>query len=539
MTFDQAVADWRAVLGSGSVCLEEGELADHNAATFSTSARLSAVILPSTTEEVSAVLRIATQYGIPVYPWSRGRNWGYGSRTPIRDGSVGIDLGRMNKIIEIDNEMGTATVEPGVSFWMLVNALRDHGDRWFVSVPGTSADASVLGNLLERGWGFGPTSDRFAHSAGMEIVLADGTIVQTGLQRWPDSRAATLHRWGSGPFMDGLFTQSNFGIVTRITVFLSPIPNVHSTFMFRLDDEERLPDLIDALRWLRVHGIVRTNLTVGNVYRQVMIRERVPRQSLADPAEIPRDELEAIKHRHGLGNFNGLGALYCASNEQLEAEERIVHRALGPHVDAIVFLDPRTQRGHLAMRDSILEATGYDINALLDHYYEHTRMLGDVQSRGLHGAFWRKPEGEYDFTDLDGHAVGFIWVDPVVPFRGSDVLEAVRLASSTQREYGFEPNFAFNAVTERSMMMTCAMVYDGDADDLDRAAHACSRALAEAFTSKGFPLGRLTTRTMDYAATGDPGALDLHRRLADALNPDRILAPGRYDPTFHADFQLE
>lgn len=531
MSDEQAIDDWRHALGPDAVRIAEHDLAPHNTATYSTPARLTAVLLPDSTEQVSAALRIASAHGIAVYPWSRGRNWGYGSRTPVMDGSVGIDLGRMNRIVDIDDEMGTATVEAGVSFWDLVNALRDRGDRWFVSVPGTSADASVLGNLLERGWGFGPTSDRFAHSAGMEVVLADGTIVQTGLRRWDDARAGTLHRWGSGPFMDGLFTQSNFGIVTRVTVFLAPMPNVHSTFLYRVDDEERLPGLIDALRWLRMHGILRTNVTIGNVYRQVMIRERFPRQSLDDPAEIPDEQLEQLKRKHGLGNFNGLGALYCASPEQLDAEERIVHRSLAPHVDAMVFLDPRTQRGRLTLRDSILKGTGYDIDALMEHYYEHTRMLGDVHSKGLHGAFWRKPEGEYDFADLDGHGVGFIWVDPVVPFRGSDVLDAVRLATGIQRRFGFEPNFAFNAVTERSMMMTCALVYDGDAVDLDAAAHACSRALAEAFTEAGFPLGRLTTRTMDYAATGDPGALDLHRRIADALNPDRILAPGRYDPT--------
>lgn len=527
---ERALAEWRIALGEDAVRNSDADLAQHNAATYSTPARLVAVLSPESTEQVSEIMRIASRHGVAVYPWSRGRNWGYGSRTPIVDGSVGIDLGRMRRILDIDDEMGTATVEAGVSFWDLVQALHERGSRWFVSVPGTSADASVVGNLLERGWGFGPYSDRFAHSTGMEVVLADGTVVQTGLRRWSDARAGTLHRWGSGPAMDGLFTQSNFGIVTSLTVFLAPVPNFHSTFLYRVDGEDRLPSLIDALRWLRMQGIVRTNVTIGNVYRQIMIRERVPRQSVHEPAELSDDRLVELKHKHGLGDFNGIGALYCVSAEQLEAEERIVHHALEPHVDAMVFLDPRTQRGRLTQRDSVLAKTGYDIDALMDHYYEHTRMLGDVTGRGLHGAFWRKPEGDYDFADLDGHGVGFIWVDPVVPFRGSDVRDAVRLASRIQREYGFEPNFAFNAVTERSMMMTCALVYDATAGDLDARAHACSRALGDAMVAAGFPLGRLTTRTMDYAGTGDSGAIELHRRIANALNPAGILAPGRYDP---------
>jgi len=195
MSHDRALTEWRAILGADAVVTHDDDVRRHNTATYATPAQLAAVLYPDSTAQVSEAMRIATRHGVAVYPWSRGRNWGYGSRTPVVDGSVGIDLGRMNRILDIDDEMGTATIEPGVSFWELVHALHERGNRWFVSVPGTSADASVVGNLLERGWGFGPYSDRFAHSAGMEVVLADGTVIRTG-------RAAVL-TWGANGFHRG------------------------------------------------------------------------------------------------------------------------------------------------------------------------------------------------------------------------------------------------------------------------------------------------------------------------------------------------
>src|SRR6201996_189641 len=80
---------------------------------------ISAAVAPDTTEEVQAVMRIANQYKIPIYPISTGKNLGYGGSAPVLSGSVVLDLKRMNRILEVDEKNAYCVVEPGVSYFDL------------------------------------------------------------------------------------------------------------------------------------------------------------------------------------------------------------------------------------------------------------------------------------------------------------------------------------------------------------------------------------------------------------------------------------
>src|SRR5215813_10270665 len=71
----------------------------------------SAAVAPETVDQVQAIVRIANQYRIPLYPVSTGRNLGYGGSAPVYSGSVVVDLKRMNRILEVDEENGYALVE--------------------------------------------------------------------------------------------------------------------------------------------------------------------------------------------------------------------------------------------------------------------------------------------------------------------------------------------------------------------------------------------------------------------------------------------
>ncbi len=523
-----------ALVGTENVSDDRAALTGASTATYPTTAQITTIVRPGSTEEVAGVLRLAQTERFAVYPVSAGKNWGYGSRTPVGRDAVLLDLSRMDRILAIDDEMGTATVEPGVTFRQLATALQEQGNRWFLSVPGTTPEASLIGNLVERGWGFGPYSDRFANSCGMEVVLPDGTVVETGHARFAGSRAATNYRWGVGPSTDGLFTQSNLGVVTRATIFLAAVPPHYASFLYHVDDLDRFADLVDALRRLRQAGIIRTNFKLQNTYRMLMERERLPLVTSSDEAALAPERLAELKREHGLGEWNGLGALYCWSEEQLRAEEAIVRRELEPLVDAIVFLDQPILDDEAALRDRIAADTGYDISRLRDHYFDHTRMLGNVTGKGVHGAYWRMPavapSGQaYDETDLDTDHVGFIWVDPIVPFRGQDMVEAAALASEVQQRHGFEPNLGFNCVTERATTMTLALVYNRDQPGADERAVACARELAATMQGAGFTLGRLTTITMDALDDADPTTRTMQAAIKDVLDPNHVLAPGRYE----------
>jgi 4-cresol dehydrogenase (hydroxylating) flavoprotein subunit len=99
------------------------------------------------------------------------------------------------------------------------------------------------------------------------VVLADGTVLDTGPAHFPGCRAAYAHKWGIGPAVDGLFTQSNLGIVTRLAIWLSPEPEHAVGFLISVPEARALAELVDRLRPLRLSGTLGQPVHVYNRYR--------------------------------------------------------------------------------------------------------------------------------------------------------------------------------------------------------------------------------------------------------------------------------
>ena len=93
-----------------------------------------------------------------------------------------------------------------------------------VLLPRPSVIAGPLGNMVDRGVGYTPYGEHFLFSSGMEVVLADGEVLRTGMGSMPGSNTWQVFRWGYGPTLDGIFTQSNYGIVTKMGMWLMPAP---------------------------------------------------------------------------------------------------------------------------------------------------------------------------------------------------------------------------------------------------------------------------------------------------------------------------
>ena len=113
---------------------------------------VSAAIAPDTTEQVSAVVRTANQFHIPVYPISTGKNLGYGGSAPNLSGSVVIDLKRMNRVIEVDDKRHFAIVEPGVAYFCLYRHIQDRALKLLIDCPDPGGQPG--GNALDHGVGY-------------------------------------------------------------------------------------------------------------------------------------------------------------------------------------------------------------------------------------------------------------------------------------------------------------------------------------------------------------------------------------------------
>lgn len=145
----------------------------------------SALVFPKTTDEVSRILKFAHDNSIPVTPRGAGTNL-VGSTVP-HNGAIILDLSLMNHILEIDRENFTATVEPGVILQDFQKYVEELG-FFYPPDPGEKL-ASIGGNISTNAGGmravkYGVTRD---YVLGLEIVLADGTVVQTGSKNRKDT----------------------------------------------------------------------------------------------------------------------------------------------------------------------------------------------------------------------------------------------------------------------------------------------------------------------------------------------------------------
>ena len=131
-------------------------------------------------EQVQEVVRIANRYRIPLYAISTGKNLAYGGSAPVLSGSVVLDLKRMNRVLEVNEQNAYALVEPGVSYFDLYRHIQDRGFKLMLDVP-TPGWGSLVGNALDHGVGMTPLRDHFGAQCGMEVVLADGSVLRTGM----------------------------------------------------------------------------------------------------------------------------------------------------------------------------------------------------------------------------------------------------------------------------------------------------------------------------------------------------------------------
>lgn len=217
---------------------------------------VSAAVAPASVEEVQAVMRTAHRHGIPIYPISTGKNLGYGGSAPNLSGSVVLDLKRMNRIVEVNDKRHFAIVEPGVSYFELYEYIQQNNLQVWIDVPGPGW-GSLVGNALDHGVGdtWGHYRNHFSNHCGMEVVLADGTLVRTGMGALPGSDTWAEYPLGFGPGIDGLFAQGNNGIVTKMGFWLMPAPESYYSGTISVPRRTDIIPLIELVNRVEHQGL--------------------------------------------------------------------------------------------------------------------------------------------------------------------------------------------------------------------------------------------------------------------------------------------
>lgn len=190
-----------------------------------------AVVLPASTEEVSAILRLASAHRVPVFTRGSGTNLS-AATVPGEDGGLVLSLNRMNRILEIDQENLTATVQAGVITARLHQAVEAKG-LFYPPDPGSMNTSTIGGNVNLsagglRGLKYGVTKD---YVLGLEMVLADGRVLRAGGKNVKDVAGYDIVKLVCG-------SEGTLGVVTEVLVKLLPLPEAKQTAVAIYSDVE-------------------------------------------------------------------------------------------------------------------------------------------------------------------------------------------------------------------------------------------------------------------------------------------------------------
>lgn len=495
--FGKALEKFRALLGDANVLSRPEQLVAYGKIMMpveNAAHAPSAALTATTVEQVQGIVRICNTHKIPIYAISTGRNFGYGSAAPVQRGQVILDLKKMNKIIKVDAEMCYALVEPGVTFQQLYDHINDNKLGLMLSFSAPSAIAGPVGNTMDRGVGYTPYGEHFMMQCGMEVVLANGDVYRTGMGGVQGSNTWQIFKWGYGPTLDGMFTQSNYGITTKMGFWLMPKPPVFKPFEVIFENEEDIVEIVDILRPLRISGTIPNSVVIANILWEAGSAHLRRADYITEPGHTPDSVLRKIQDDTGMGAWNLYAALY-GTQEQVDADWRLVAAAFR-----------KLGKGRIV--------TAEDAGDTQPFKYRAELMSGvpNLQEFGLYN--WRGGGGS-------------MWFAPVSEARGSECRKQAALAKRILHKYGLDYVAEF-IVAPRDMHHVIDVLYNRTDPEEAKRADACFNELLDEFEKEGYAVYRVNTRFQERVARSyGPVKRDLEHAIKRAVDPNNILAPGR------------
>jgi 4-cresol dehydrogenase (hydroxylating) len=460
----------------------------------------SAVVSPATTEDVQAIVKIANEFGIPLWPISRGKNNGYGGAAPLVRGSIMVSFKEMNKVLEINEELGYALVEPGVSWFDLHDAIEAGGHKLTASIVDIGW-GGVVSNTLEHGLTYMPYSIDQASHCGFEVVLPDGDLLRTGSGAMDNNPTWNLYKRGLGPTSSEMFMQSNLGIVTKMGYWLMPKPEVYMPLWAQVWDDSQMPAVVEALRELMLDGTINMRPQLSNTLcMSSMLTTRA--EWYDGPGPMPEEIIDKIAKEMGLGRWMMRFALY--------GDESVVDHN---------FAKLKKRLEMVPSVGVVGQKFGADEWETLPN--PHERVQIGVPSLDLYKmAGWTGGE--------DGGHVDF---SPVIPLTAQHARAAQELFKGMCHDAGLDYLAGMLPINGRSTTFINVIPFDTKNEEQVEAAYAHAKRMVAAAGKLGYGEYRAHPEFMDLAA--DQFGFNNHAQkrfnetIKDTLDPKGIIMPGK------------
>ena len=459
----------------------------------------SAAVAPDSVEQIQQIVRIANRYKVPLWTVSTGRNLAYGAASPVMSGSVVLDLKRMNRILEVNDKTYFAVVEPGVSYFDLYRYIQEHQLNVWIDPPDPGW-GSPIGNSLERGGGRTPLRDHFGAVCGLEVVLASGEVLRTGMGALPKSAVWHQYKYGFGPYLDGLFTQSNFGIVTRMGIFLMPAPEAYRDGRVNVYRHDDLIPFMEKYSYLMNSDILRGTMMLESPILSYKVAQG--RAVFDMPGDPSIEELERIGREKNLAYWSAEFRFWGAPGI-IDAQWEYTKEKFG-EIPGATFNDGRSYRFPMEIPESNPDLLG---------------SLG-IPNLGVFG--------------LIQGAAGHMGFSPIIPMTGESIFKALRVYGELYAELGLTPQNQFAALPwsyyPRALVFLFGISIYKDVEKNSRNREIFKRMVAVS-AENGWGEYRTHVAFMDTVADAYSFNHHVLRRfnetLKDAVDPNGILSPGK------------
>lgn len=514
---NNALREWTVALGHESVITQQGVISTRLKNTEGFIRHVPALLRPKSKEQVQELVRIARRHKVPIYPFSTGHNWGYGTACPVSEDSVLVDLSDMNHIQEFDEELGVVTVQPGVTQLLLAKFIKDRNFPFITPTTHAGPNCSILGNALEKGFGLTPIVDHFSAVLSMDVVLPNGELLQSPFQALGAPKVPGIYKWGLGPYTDGLFSQSNLGIVVSMTLKLAPKPEAIESFYFTFENQAQLDANVVAVRSI----LARCRGQVSGI--KIMNQERVQ----AMRQDILLKENGQVSPAAG---WIGIGVIYTEL-PLLKGIKKCISSALKPNCSRFGFASLDKVRLYKRMLElfplPFLSNRANELNAL-EKVLEIFHGIPNERDLQLAYLYAEKSPKVGEGLDPARDGCGLLWYSSIIEMKPETVRAYITFVKETCADFGIDPLIAFTGLSDTFFECLVPLLFDPRLE-LEKG-KACYEQLFKRGLEKGFAPYRMSSQFMHLLWQKPCLHWQLLHRLKILLDPDQIIAPGRYIP---------
>ncbi len=518
------------ILPNDRIVTEENQLMEIRRNEGEFKRNILAIIYPESTEEVIKIVEYANQVHISLYPISTGKNWGMGSKLPIQNNGIVVDLSRMNKILEVNIKHGYAVIEPGVTQALLHEYLQCNNLPYIFNVTGSSVTTSILGNSLDRGVGY--FSSRVENICGMEIVLGNGELLNTGFGHYPHAKTNYLYPYGVGPDVSGLFYQSNFGIVTKAAFELIPKRKKQAALVCSLKDLSNFENYINDIGQLRKEGIINTAMHIANHNRSSIALLPFVEKYLMDEMNMSENTAKQEAYRlqeRLLGNqWSSIGGL-MGENAEIKHNFRLIRKRMKKYGSVILLTKRKISLlkktvGFLSFIPFFKKASAF-IDSLDKAFGFSQGIPSDLAMQSI---YWPVNEKPKDILNPSESNAGLLFSLPIIPLQGDIAKQMVESTEKIFLNYGFKAYITLNLVNAKSMECVINLSFKrNDTKTVENAKKAINE-LNNYFMTEGFILYRVDIDSMNQVISEKDLYWQYMKKIKAVFDPNGIIAPGRY-----------